>query len=238
MSIYYYYDKEPEELCFTANTAGSTVQLTQTGTPTAVNLETSTDGSTWTDYTIWDTITLSNIWDKVYMRNKSETQTGFSTSNSAYYGFVMTWSISASWDVNYLLCKDSTTGLTASGNFCFYRLFHNCANLTTVPKLPATTLTVDCYYQMFYNCTNLEQLPSLSAISLRNECYRQMFYGCSKIKLSTTQTWEYVNEYRIPITWTGTTATNSLAQMFTSTWWTFTSNPSINTTYYTSNTIV
>lgn len=238
MSIYMWREYEPPELCFTANTAGSTVQLTQNGTPTAVNLETSTNGSTWTDYTIWDTITLSSIWDKVYWRNKSGTTTGFSTATSNFYKFVMSGSISASWDVNYLLCKDSTTDLTASGNLCFYRLFHNCANLTTVPKLPATILTNYCYYQMFYGCTNLEQLTSLSAISLKSECYRQMFYGCSKIKLSSTQTWEYQTEYRIPITWTWTTWNNSMANMFTSTWWTFTWTPTINTTYYTSNTIV
>jgi hypothetical protein len=31
------------ELCFTANTAGSTVKLTKNNSPTAVTLETSTD---------------------------------------------------------------------------------------------------------------------------------------------------------------------------------------------------
>jgi hypothetical protein len=65
-----------------------------------------------------------------------------------------------------------------------------------------------------------------------------MFNGCSKIKLSTTQTWEYQNEYRIPETWTWTTATNALYRMFRTTWWTFAWTPAINTTYYTSNTLV
>jgi hypothetical protein len=65
-----------------------------------------------------------------------------------------------------------------------------------------------------------------------------MFRNCSKIKLSTTQTWEYQTEYRIPTTWTWTSWSSSLSNMFTSTWWTFTWTPSINTTYYTSNTVV
>jgi hypothetical protein len=238
MAIYMWREYIPPELCFTANTANSTVQLTKTGSPTVVTLETSTDWSTWTDYTIWDTITLSSIWDKVYIRNKSETPTGFSTATNSLYKFVMSGSISASWDVNYLLCKDSTTDLTASGTLCFYRLFHNCANLTTAPKLPATILTNYCYYQMFYGCTNLEQLTSLSAISLKNECYRQMFYGCSKIKLSTTQTWEYQTEYRVPTTWTWTVASDWNTNMIAQTWWTFLWPLAVNTTYYTSNTVI
>jgi hypothetical protein len=65
-----------------------------------------------------------------------------------------------------------------------------------------------------------------------------MFQSCSKIKLSTTNTWEYQTAYRIPTSWTGTTGTNSLANMFYRTWWTRTGTPSANTTYYTSNTVV
>lgn len=327
-------------LCFTANTASSTVQLTQTWTPTSVTLETSTDGTNWTTYTIWDTITLSNIWDKVFFRNTSTTDTWFSTSGSNYYKFVMTWSISGSWDTNYLLNKNSTTtvssycyyqlfrdctSLTTAPNlpattlsqycysyifrwctwlttapstlpattlakYCYYFMFRNCTSLTAAPELPATTLADSCYYYMFSNCTsltttpelpattlvdscyyymfnyctslttatelpattlasscyygmffrcsNLEEFPKLPATTLATECYAYMFNWCSKIKISTTQTWEYQIAYRIPTTWTGTTWTNSLNSMFSSTWWTFTWTPSINTTYYTSNTVV
>lgn len=226
----------PDYLCFTANTAGSTVALNKTGSPTAVTLETSTDGVTRTDYTIWTTITLSNIWDKVYMRNKSETATGFSTTSSNTYNFAMSWKIAASGDVNYLLCKNSTD--TLIGDHCLRNLFYWCTSLTTPPSLTATTLTNLCYVQMFYNCTNLEKLPKLPATTLTNNCYNAMFQYCSKIKISTTQTWEYQNTYRIPTTWTWTSWTNSLANMFNGTWWTFIWQPSINTTYYTSNTVI
>lgn len=235
MSIYYYYDKEPEELCFTANTAGSTIQLNKIGNPTAVNLETSTDWVTWTDYTIWNTITLVNVWDKVYMRNKSGTDTGFSTSSSDYYQFSMTWSISASGDTTTLLNKNRTTTLSS---YCYYSLFRWCTSLTIVPELSATTLAVHCYSNMFRWCTNLETLPNLPAIQMNDYCYQSMFHSCSKIKLSTTQTWEYQTAYRIPVTWTWTDANYAFSYMFYWTWWTYTSDPSINTTYYTSNAIV
>ena len=272
-------------LCFTAETAGATVQLTSTWSPTVVSLETSTDWNTWTAYTIGNTITLTNIWDKVYFRNTSETDTTFSLSyNNNYYRFKITGDVAWSGDVTYLLNKNWTTTVS---NYCFAMLFYS-ANLTAAPELPATTLWQYCYYQMFsrakittppelpattlasycydamfsnselttcpelpatnlrsnfYNsmfkgCSNLNTLPSLPATTLINYCYYQMFQNCTKIKLSQTQTWAYQTEYRIPTEWTWTTASYALNNMISNTGWTFTSTPSINTTYYTSNTII
>ena len=234
MAIYMW--RKPAPLCFTANTAGSTIQLTKTSSPTAVTLETSTDGSTWSTYTFGNTITLSNIGDKVYWRNTSETDTGFSLDVNNYYQFNMTWSIAASWDIWYLLNKNST--LSCSSSATFVRLFRDCSALTTCPELPATTLTDLCYNNMFRGCTNLNTLPELPALILKTYCYGGMFYWCTKIKLSATQTWEYQTEFRIPTTWTWTTASNALTNMFYWTWWTFTWTPSINTTYYTSNQVI
>ena len=259
-----YIGKKPYEwndLCFTANTAWSTVTLNKYWSPTEVSLETSTDWTTWSSYTIWDTITLSNIWDKVYWRNTSTSTTGFS-SNSASYEFAMSWSIAWSWDVTTLINKNWTdtltwgycfrslfldcTSLTVAPklpattltNWCYQDMFRRCSSLTACPSLPATTLSDSCYYEMFSQCTSLETLPTLPATTLLRYSYAYMFNYCSKIKLSTTQTWEYQTSYRIPTTWTGSTWTNSLYNMFGNTWWTFTWTPTINTTYYTSNTVV
>lgn len=274
-------------LCFTANTAGSTVQLTKNWSPTSVTLETSTDKSNWTTYTMGDTITLSNIGDKVYWRNTSDTDTGFSalSSNSFYYQFVMTGSIAASGDVNYLLNKNSTTTAswgfkrlfqncsvltsapelpsTTLGNYCYQYMFsgsgvteapalpattmneycyagmfYNCTALTTASSIPATTTATSCCEMMFQGCSNLENLPALVTVSINSYAYRRMFQSCSKIKLSTTQTGDYQTAYRIPTTWTWTAGTNAFYYMFQSTWGTFTGTASVNTTYYTSNTLV
>ena len=352
-------------LCFTANTAGSTVQLKKNGTPAAITLEVSSDKINWSTYTFDTDITLTNIEDKVYFRNTSTTTTGFATSTSNYYQFVMSWSVSWSWDINYLLNKNSTTTVssycyyclfyqctslttapslpattltyycywqmfswctslttapvlpattltygcyfnmfyncsslttapalpattlaqycyyqmfywctwltstpalsaTTLANYCYYSMFYNCSSLTTAPALPATTLAISCYqnifwwctsitevpalpattlanycyWGMFAGCTSLTSVPALSATTLADYCYYRMFYWCSKIKVSETQTWDYQTEYRIPISWTGTTATSALSSMFSSTGWTFKSTPTINTTYYTSNTVV
>jgi len=286
MWIYLWADTWP--LCFTANTASSTVTLgIWYWSPAAVSLETSTDGSNWSSYTIWDTITLSNIGDKVYFRNTSETDTWFSTSVFNYYKFTMTWSIAWSWDVTSLLNKNCTNTLsdycftylfdqcssltktpelpatnlatncylrmfrgctsltevsdlpaTAMANSCYYSMFEWCTALTTISSLPATTMANSCYYSMFQWCTALTTLPKLPATTLADSCYWGMFRNCTNIKLSTTQTWAYQTPYRIPTTWTGTDWWSSLTIMFTSTWWSWTWTPTINTTYYTSNTVI
>lgn len=274
-------------LRFKAEEANSTISLNKTGSPTSVTLETSTDWTTWSTYTFWTTITLSNIGDKVYMRNTSTSTTWFSTSSSNYYQFSMTWSISCSWSVNYLLNKtgeaslstwcyvylfkgcsslvsapelpsetlanncyvhmfNSCTSLitppklpaTTAKDWCYNCMFEWCTSLTTAPSLPATTLGEVCYSSMFEWCSNLETLPALPATTLTIMCYTSMFSWCSKIKLSETQTWDYQTPYRIPTTWTGTTASNAILYMFLNTWWSWSWNPSINTTYYTSNTVV
>lgn len=249
-------------LCFTANTAGSTVKLTKTWSPASVTLETSTDWNNWSTYTIGNTITLSNIWDKVYFRNSSNPgNPSFSTSTSKFYRFVMTWSIAWSGDAMYLLKKDWASYLS---NYCFYMLFSWCTalttppsletrtlaqycyaymfdwctSLTTPPSLPATSLSNNCYAYMFSWCTALVKLPKLPATSMPNYCYSRMFYWCTNIKLSLSQTWIYQTPYRIPTSWTWTDGSGSTGNMFQNTWWTVTWTVSINTTYYTSNALV
>lgn len=304
-------------LCFRAETANSTLKLVKNWSPTAINLEISYDTVNWSDYTIWNNITLQYVWAKVFMRNKSTTTTGFSTAYANRYTFSFSsWAkIWASWSLNYLINKNSTNTLVS--NYCYWYLFNN-TNLTTAPELPATTLTENCYislfdscrslrkapstlpatnlaqfcyysmfeyctslttapstlpattvpfgsyefmfqyctglttppsikattvdytsmYGMFISCTNLIKLPYLRATSLGSYCYKEMFKWCSKIKISTTKTWEYQTAYRIPTSWTWSWGSDQTKDMFASTGGTFTWTPSINTTYYTSNTVV
>ena len=125
---------------------------------------------------------------------------------------------------------------TTLENYCYQAMFLGCSGLTQAPALPATTLANSCYMFMFSNCKGLTQAPALPATTLENYCYQYMFYGCTGLKLSSTQTGEYMVAYRIPTAGTGTTATDALTNMFTSTGGTFKGTPEINTTYYLSNT--
>ncbi|MDY5928914.1 MAG: hypothetical protein SPJ27_02620 [Candidatus Onthovivens sp.] len=127
---------------------------------------------------------------------------------------------------------------TTLAHFCYCEMFGGCTSLTTAPALPATTLASYCYAYMFDGCISLTTAPALPATRLDVSCYSDMFRGCTNIKLSTTQTGEYQTAYRIPKSGTGTDAANALANMFGNTGGTFTDTPSINTTYYTSNTVV
>ena len=118
---------------------------------------------------------------------------------------------------------------------CYYAMFQGCTALTQAPALPATTLADYCYRSMFYRCTSLIQAPALPATTLAESCYNNMFFNCTSLKLSSSKTGEYTQEYRIPSSGTGTTATNALTSMFSSTGGTFTGEPGINTTYYISS---
>ena len=118
---------------------------------------------------------------------------------------------------------------------CYDSMFQGCTNLTKAPSLPATTLVDICYQCMFYGCTGLTQAPSLPATTLTTHCYQGMFYNCTSLKLSSTKTDEYTQEYRIPSSGNGTTKKTSLKDMFYSTGGTFTGTPEINTTYYLSS---
>ena len=136
-----------------------------------------------------------------------------------------------------LITAPELPAITLANN-CYYYMFNGCTSLTTAPALPATTLANNCYDSMFRSCASLTTAPDLPATTLADYCYQNMFSGCTNIKLSTTQTGDYQTEYRIPTTGTGTTTSGALTDMFTKTGGTFTGTPSINTTYYTSNTVV
>lgn len=227
-------------------------------------LEYSNDTSTWStwDGTTALSSATSGSDNVLYLRGTGNTVITGSNSN---YKWVLTGSdISCIGNIEYLLdyatvqsgahptmavyCYTSMfsgcTSLTQAPdlpattltNNCYQQMFQGCTGLTKAPALPATTLTNWCYFGMFYNCTSLTQAPALPATTLMFLCYGSMFGGCTSLKLSTTQTGEYTQEYRIPSSGTGTTANFALNDMFKSTGGTFTGTPEINTTYYLSNT--
>lgn len=192
-------------LCFSANISNSTIALNiyNPNQQTPVSLEYSMDKSTWTDYTWtidgdnfnWSIITLPSVWSKVYWRNKSETPVKFSTNTDHYYNFAMTWSIAASWDTGYLFCKDSTTSFPSTlTGYHFYRLFRDCAALTTPPKLPITYIDGYSYGAMFRWCYNLTIAPELPWTTVLPQGYVSMFRWCSSLitppELPATDLWQ------------------------------------------------
>ena len=100
---------------------------------------------------------------------------------------------------------------------CYQYMFYGCSGLIQAPELPATTLANSCYQEMFSNCVYLTQAPKLPATTLANSCYQKMFWGCEHLKLSSTKTDKYIQEYRIPSSGNGPVeADPALDQMFSS----------------------
>ena len=194
---------EENPLTFTANTAGSTVNLSKSksSAPT-LSLEYSTDGgSTWSSYpssTSGQVVTLLNVGDTVKFRG---TNSSVSTSSSDYNKFSITGSVSASGDVTTLLNPRGVKNLSGR-TYCFYKLFEYCTGLTTAPELLATTLADYCYSSMFVGCTGLTTAPNLPATTLIQECYSSMFVGCTglttapELPATTLQKYCYSHMFR------------------------------------------
>ncbi|GMO57331.1 MAG: hypothetical protein Ta2G_16980 [Termitinemataceae bacterium] len=80
-------------------------------------------------------------------------------------------------------CTNLTTAprlAATSVDVCaYFAMFDDCSSLTTAPVLSATTLSENCYANMFANCTSLTTAPALPVTTLAKNCYDYMFYGCT-----------------------------------------------------------
>ena len=171
-----------DALCFTAKADQSRLRLSQYGNPDIINLQTSTNGSSWTPYNIGDTITVPNAGDKVYFKAVGSNGS-LANSPENYHKFDFIGEFEASGNVNSLLEEDEQTARTMSlenRQFCYAYLFSG-TTLTKAPELPATTLAYGCYAMMFNGCLSLTQAPELPATTLAGFCYYTMFSGCSSL---------------------------------------------------------
>ena len=164
-------------LCFTAESANSSVQLTTVGSAPAVTLVKSFDGVNWENYAVGEVIDLPSVGDFVYLAAGEGGNNSFSASASAYHKFVINGLVASSGDITSILNFDCAQ--TALDKYCYVFMFEGCTGLTSAPVLPATTLAIGCYQCMFENCTGLTSAPELPATTLATGCYRYMFDGCT-----------------------------------------------------------
>lgn len=224
-------------------------------------IEVSTDATNWVTYTRSTQLPAVESAGKyyVYARGSGNTQINDGLRTEALFNFDTTGTVDCEGNVMCLL-DYAAPDTVQMGTAAFMALFRGAKALASAPSFPATSLSSRCYQQaflgtgitappelpatvladgcynaMFHQCKNLERLPKLPAETLTTSCYQAMFYACSNIKLSATQTGIYQYPYRIPTSGTGATGTSSMDSMFGATGGTYTSNPVINTTYYTNN---
>ena len=93
-------------LCFTAEAANSSVQLTAVGSAPAVTLIKSFDGVNWEDYIVGEVIDLPSVGDYVYFAAGEGGNNAFGSSSSAYHKFVINGLVAASEILQVL--EDST----------------------------------------------------------------------------------------------------------------------------------
>lgn len=224
-------------------------------------MEYSTDASTWT---AWDGSAITSAigvnddsgYYVVYLRG---------TGNTVFVGTTVEGATGFTLDGMSIQCKGNIEMLLdyataeagchpSMGIKCFYNLFENCTALVAPPELPAIELSDNSYTRMFFGCshlvaapklpaktvaaygyaymfaycTSLVYLPVINATSAASFACMFMFRECSKIKLSSGEDDEYTQPYKLSI--------DQNQSMFYNTGGTFTGEPTINTTYYVSNT--
>ena len=215
-------------LGFTAEEPGVIVNMTKTGSPSGVTLETSRDGVTWTAFDAnggTTPITLANVGDRVYFRAGSSGNTGMSDSASAYRNFSFNGSVSASGNIMSLLTQNESDWQTVQMvDYCYFYIFRNCTSLTSAPELPATTLALYCYSGMFRDCTSLTTAPALPATILAPYCYRMMFLDCTSLTTAPALPATTLEDRCYNLMFRGCTSLNSVTVAFTG--W----NPSAATT--------
>ncbi len=168
--------------------AGSTVSMTSTSGP-AVNLIYSTDGSTWSTFTVGSTtVTLNNAGDKVYFKagkiGSTAINSSFASSGQKYNTFSFTGKVNVGGDITTLLTAGGgRSTLSRSNAYAFYHLFYGNTSLISAENLllPSVSLADHCYYMMFALCTALTAAPDLPATKLAASCYRDMFNNCSAL---------------------------------------------------------
>lgn len=229
--------KDQDYLCFEPVTNGS-VSIIKTGSlVTSQKLMYSENKVDWTDMN-WGSGNGFNmiVGHKYYIKGTFNYY--FSESSTKYIYFETTGTFNTSGDISSL--KNFNTSL---GNYQFFSLFKNNTGMLTCPKM--STLYVPyqwCCAYMFSGCTSLTTLPELNGKSLGSGCYAYMFNGCSNIKLSTSKTSTYNKSYRIPTSGTASKVAGAQYEptynMFSNTGGTLTADPTLNTTYYTSNEVI
>ena len=133
-------------------------------------------GKTWVQWEVGDTVDLSRVGDRVYVRGNNPQ--GFSHGEKFVQkttSFGMSGGISASGSVMSLIDGVGEATVIPCDS-CFYGLFSSCVALRNAPRLPATTLAGSCYMAMFSGCTNLQEAPELPATEMADFCYSHMFY--------------------------------------------------------------
>lgn len=171
-----------EYLCF-EDSSGSSNTLTLTknntgGLAPAVNLEYSTDGTTWNVWSESNNVRTYTIPanGKVYLRGDN-TAFGNTQNTTDYYNFSSSGNINASGDLMTIIDKTGQT--KTAGDAAFRQLFRNWTYLITPPSISATTVGNLSMASTFENCRGITTAPQMTISSMTGTfCCYDMFKDC------------------------------------------------------------
>lgn len=109
---------------------------------------------------------------------------------------------------------------------CYHEMFYDCDALVEGPMLLATELSNWCYAGMFFGCQNLVAAPYLPASVLKDYCYFSMFFNCPNLEINNRGIG--TKFFDCP----DTTPEKCVANMFSGTAGTYTSDPVVASSYY------
>ena len=145
------------------------------------SIQYSINGGAWRKLEAGIEIPFGSTIGSLRLRGKSSGGTASSTSSYASISFTYSlYKVACSGDIRTLVDYENYATVSTA-NARFFRLFKDCAGLTTAPDLPATDLADNCYNRMFQNCTSLTTAPELPATTLAPHCYHSMFQGCTSL---------------------------------------------------------
>jgi hypothetical protein len=103
------------------------------------------------------------------------------TSTNGIGHFNITGSVSVGGNPSSLMVGDSIESLSGY-DYAFKGLLSGCTSITDASSLIMhKTLSTSCYDGMFCGCTNLTTAPKLPASTLVSDCYKEMFSGCTSL---------------------------------------------------------
>ncbi|MBR0039236.1 MAG: leucine-rich repeat protein [Lachnospiraceae bacterium] len=160
-----------EFLCFTAKADGVTISLSNVSSLGA-NIGKSSDGVSFTSWN-GSAVTLSS-GDKLYVWNKGDT---LSNSTTQAQFSITGGNVEASGDAASMI------NFGEAKPYCFFKMFYDQTNLTSLPEVSLTNTADFCYDQMFYGCTGAKTGPSsLPAENIATRAYEGMFQRCSQLE--------------------------------------------------------
>lgn len=163
---------------------GGTVNLLKNGSPNAVSLEVSTDGTNWQP---WEMVgskykyTL-DAGQTLCIRNTSETAVALSLSSTDRWVFDFSSSVYASGELTSLLCRENTKISIASFPYCFYGIFMQ-TSIKTMPSLfNISAMGERCFQSAFENCQHLEETTPIPNVTQASNVFRNCFSSCTSLK--------------------------------------------------------